>query len=617
MKPTQIIELFMKGRENEAREMILSCAPFLEIKDSFLHFEMHKVMFCLGLDALAKKELELSIRDDSNNIEAIFSLAQVYADNAEIEKTEKIFLKAIKNNSQVSEIYIRYGSFLENQERYLDAVNLYKKALDSTGEKIFKTLIADREKNYESDEIEESNIIEPEDMHLLKFLQLFRSREGFYAKQWKNAKGEQGYAPINEPLTLNVVRNHILGNLTIGVYQLRIDNSVCFIAFDIDIDKSKIADYFQKPSERRRIDALLLEVSQNLFNICASMDIISYIEDSGYKGRHVWIFLRQGIQANKAKSFGNYILSKIKNLPNEINIELFPKQAFVKSNGLGNLIKIPLGIHIKSGRRSIFLNPDGTEPLSQLIYLSDIKLNDKEVILKYSEEQKNRTNNSELQFKKDFEKSLSEKLNDSDALSIEDSYSLPEKPIPFVLEEDIEYMIIYSSCPVISNLCKKAFKSLGLSTEEIQVLKFTLGNLTNGNLIVNEILNKAGISDSSIYLKRAFRTNPMGCVKIKNLIPYVTSNFCLDCFTLKKIIGYPNPLIHLYKKDNFTSIDALILNFIEISKRKEDIDSTYSLLLDKIKNEFDLLNLQEHKVGNIKIFFDQNKMLQLMDGEKD
>ncbi len=619
MKPAQIIELFSNGKEREAYDAIVSCAPFVEVRDSDLHFEMYKILLCFELLPLAEKELELSIRDNQKNLKAIFAMSDLYIEDSRLDKAEKLYIDTIDNLPTESELYIRYGSFLEMQDKTQAAIEVYKKALELTGESIFKSLIKDRENNYNAvSEDDEKDILDPEDRHILKFLQLFRGREGVYARQWKNAKGEQGYSPITEPFTMGVAKNHILGNLTVGAYQLRIDNSVCFVVFDIDVEKSKLADYFQKPAERRRIDALLLKTAQEIYNICASLGVLAYIEDSGYKGRHVWIFLKQGVQAHKAKKFANYIISKLGMLPKEINIELFPKQTFVKSGGLGNLVKLPLGIHIKSGRRSMFLNSYGTEPENQLMFLMDIRLNDRESFIKFIDSLQ--TNSLGLTPSKQFDNELQDEIEK--VISEEDMQVMApqevkySEPKAFSIDEDLEYLILKSSCPVLGILCDMAFSKVGLNPSEIQVLTFTFGNLEFGNLIVNELLSKAGVIDTRLYLKKPLRSNPMSCNKIKKLIPNITSNYCSECFNLKEISTYPNPLIHLYKKDNFSKLDAVILRLIDLSKKKEEIEIAYSLALNFVIDELRRIDMRERQIGNYKVFIDEENRLQLSDSSE-
>ncbi len=83
-------------------------------------------------------------------------------------------------------------------------------------------------------------------------------------------------------------------------------------------------------------------------------------ENSGYKGRHYWVFLEEPETADVLHLFGRLLLaSQAMQLPPGMHLEFFPKQARVRSKGLGNLIKLPLGIHRRTGYRSLLLDDQG------------------------------------------------------------------------------------------------------------------------------------------------------------------------------------------------------------------------------------------------------------------
>src|SRR3989339_1069917 len=93
---------------------------------------------------------------------------------------------------------------------------------------------------------------------ILVYMNLFRGRKDIYARHWeKNGKG--GYSPAYQfnwqeflafkakggrladfhnkkqlVLTLEVVRSHLEGNQTIGIYPLLEDNTSYFIVADFD-----------------------------------------------------------------------------------------------------------------------------------------------------------------------------------------------------------------------------------------------------------------------------------------------------------------------------------------------------------------------------------------------
>jgi hypothetical protein len=86
---------------------------------------------------------------------------------------------------------------------------------------------------------------------------LFRGRDDVYAIRWESRNGRSGYSPacIREweqnddgsyklkkdirnreylPLTCEVVRNHLIGKCTVGIYPLLTDESCWFLAADFD-----------------------------------------------------------------------------------------------------------------------------------------------------------------------------------------------------------------------------------------------------------------------------------------------------------------------------------------------------------------------------------------------
>lgn len=107
-----------------------------------------------------------------------------------------------------------------------------------------------------------------------QLFKLFVSRTDCYCSQQKNGS----YTKVDMPLTMDVVLNHLNGELTVGSYQLGADNSTKYLCFDFDPEHlqdpklavQKLLDVlFMKKEEadsvkRPRIwpDTVLLEASR-------------------------------------------------------------------------------------------------------------------------------------------------------------------------------------------------------------------------------------------------------------------------------------------------------------------------------------------------------------------
>ena len=61
-------------------------------------------------------------------------------------------------------------------------------------------------------------------------------REDIFAVQW-SYDGKNGYSPQRRKIQKKDITTHLKGEKTLGIYQLKVDNSIKFGAFDIDIKK--------------------------------------------------------------------------------------------------------------------------------------------------------------------------------------------------------------------------------------------------------------------------------------------------------------------------------------------------------------------------------------------
>lgn len=167
---------------------------------------------------------------------------------------------------------------------------------------------------------------------------LFVNREDCYAEQ----QGK-GYLAMKEPVTLELIRQHLAGSLTLGFYQLLKDKVKwgCY-----DFDKDTLEDF----ENAKLLFTYLLKLGHNpLFEMSGGGD---------YRC-HIWLF--SDTTAAKMQAYLKSICNKTKIYPHEI----FPKQTIVGEEGYGNLVKLPLGINQKTGKKSYFLDSNFNEIKSE------------------------------------------------------------------------------------------------------------------------------------------------------------------------------------------------------------------------------------------------------------
>jgi len=371
-------ELLSAGRNDEAASLA-GRRETREIRDAALHLQWSEVFEEMGLIDELIMELNLAVRDDPENRDAHVRLAEIYLDQGQPLRAARTWEALAHRCPMAPDLYRQWGAALEGAGEFEKARAAYAEGLEKTDDATLKGLLKNLDFLAETGQApaaggetaaEESPRLLPQAHHLVAFLTLFGGREGVYARQWMSPTGESGYTPVEEPLTPKVAEHHLLGNFTIGVYPVRLDNTVNFIAFDIDIAKFAVRETI---ANKRRWDAVMVrtqETACRIVDLGAAWEVPVHLEDSGFKGRHAWIFLETPVPAGVAKKFGDLIAAALAPLPREITVEVFPRQGSVARGGLGNLIKLPLGIHRRTGQRSRIILPDGTDhpdPLSFLL----------------------------------------------------------------------------------------------------------------------------------------------------------------------------------------------------------------------------------------------------------
>ena len=213
------------------------------------------------------------------------------------------------------------------------------------------------------------------------FNSLFRGREDVYALRWESKNGRSGYSPAclreweqdaggkfklkNErnrecfPLTDEVIRNHLLGKCTVGIYPLLTDETCWLLA--ADFDKKTWQD-----------DA------RAFLETCREMNVPAALERSrSGNGGHVWIFFDRPVSAATARKLGCLILTRTMERRHQIGLDsydrFFPNQDTMPKGGFGNLIALPLQREPRAKGNSVFLDENFQPYPDQWQFLSTIK----------------------------------------------------------------------------------------------------------------------------------------------------------------------------------------------------------------------------------------------------
>ena len=420
------------------------------------------------------------------------------------------------------------------------------------------------------------------------WLDLFGSSKDVVYRQYVDRLGRHGYRPASRPLTADYLKNHWIGNHTLAVSVYDKNNFVKFGAIDLDISRKELdtltLDEFEELRKR------LLDDARNILDLAHKAGIEGVLEDSGYKGYHIWFFFFEKLSASLVKEFLQELISQAGEPVKGTHRELFPAGNIRSPQNLNCRIKLPLGIHRLSNSRSKFLAPDGSlcsgeiQILKNRVYLSTAgRL--KKAISKW-------TVYKNIKSYKQTEISKSNKIE-----------------------------TLYRSCSVIGALKLKAEKEHYLTHYERIVIRGILNPIGNdGREEIHCILKNCAnygkhITDKMIGTEMY---KPIGCNKIKEILSSLCSGLDCNCKFRHKKNDYPHPLRHLSScqatNHNHQASTTLKSNkSFSNNSQQQPTGKNYQQLSD---SESPLNILKQYHTLRKQLIEKQKQIIALLDGAK-
>ena len=215
------------------------------------------------------------------------------------------------------------------------------------------------------------------------FRRLFRGRDDIYPVRWINKAGKPGYSPLctnkwkpgvcklpvikcsacsfslYAPITDDIIRQHLRGEITAGVYPLLVDNRCHFLAIDFD-------------------DANWREDARAVLQTCLGNALPAALEISrSGEGAHLWLFFANATLARDARRLGAALISatcaRTRQLALKSYDRLFPNQDTMPKGGFGNLIALPLQKEPRDLGRSVFVDANLQQLPDQWAFLENIR----------------------------------------------------------------------------------------------------------------------------------------------------------------------------------------------------------------------------------------------------
>jgi hypothetical protein len=346
------------------------------------------------------------------------------------------------------------------------------------------------------------------------FMGLFFSRTDVFARQWADKQqGRSGYVPVRRMITPQDVEDHFKGIKTYGFYLMDTDATVRCAVIDADLvpdlRQSTGKDLAKARADIHKDRAYMVS---RITDSAQDMGLFPVIEFSGAKGYHFWFFMETPVKAARIRQALTAVCDHLAPDLSCFSLEVFPKQDHLSGKGLGNLVKLPLGIHRQTGKRSFFIKCSQREIEAQLEFLRNVPRSDPDRIQCGKKE----TGSAPLVLHPGMKE-----LNDK----FPDLFELGKK------------------CPALGRLFALVRERHSIGIREEKILFQTLGFLPRGKHMLHYLLACDPEYNPHLvdYKLSRVRGTPLGCRRIHALTGY-DRDFCrLE----PDDTGYLHPLIHL------------------------------------------------------------------------
>lgn len=369
------------------------------------------------------------------------------------------------------------------------------------------------------------------DAAAVRFATFFTGREGVHARMWSHPKRGVGYSPVQVPFDPEAARAHLDGRITAGIYLVRQDQRTFHGVLDIDARPKVLARAQQDRNAalvlKRDLDATTTRLREAL----ERAGIRPLVFDSGHKGRHLWLRFAEAEPAREVRRFLQQILTGVVVEPS-LSVEVFPKQDRVPEGGLGNLVKVPLGIHRLTGCRSVLLDQEGGiagEGLEKVLGFAPQALPPRE----------------------------------------EGAPPLQENAVELPAQEARAHRLL-GGCPMVRAVFAQASRERRLLRDEVVVLHHTLGHLPDGVEMLHSLFETVPDLPDNVRLGSPLRGNPMSCAKVRKRLPDLQGRVPCDCTFPERNGDYLHPLRHL---DQDESLTALLGRLAEARVRCDELEA--------------------------------------------
>lgn len=363
-----------------------------------------------------------------------------------------------------------------------------------------------------------------------RYMDLFVGREDLYALDGVTGGHRRKSEEILQPLLADVVRKHLEQKETVGTYIQRSNGTVKYLVIDLDISKGALMQCKNEAMRQEYMDKCL-HMAAHIMKELRHMGMTGYLEHSGYRGYHIWVFFSEWIPARYANLLSDIIDWKTGGMRREqgesgIQIEYFPNKTRVRNGKRGQCIKLPWGVHPKTGKTSFFLDAGYQYYEPQKKILEDVVQYSGRVVKRIVSSYKSDEEYSQKHMEVDRDLQEFEPMNDA-------------------------VKTVLNSCNLLRYLCQKAKTTHYLPHFERLTILYVFGHLgEEGKEFVHKVM--------SFTLNYSYQTTqkfilrcpekPVSCLKLRDQYKQISAETGCSCNFKRTKNCYPSPVLHALKK---------------------------------------------------------------------
>ena len=361
------------------------------------------------------------------------------------------------------------------------------------------------------------------DDQLAHFLHCFGGREHCHGVERVDERGQRRFVRRQAPLTAELVLRHVGAHETLGSLCFRVDGLVRWLCIDVDVCRTSLL-----PGGEPLADALLAchTDALNLASALRELGAQPLVEDSGQKGRHVWVRFERPVPAKLALQLAFAAEDEVGEPPSQVRREHFPDREVLGYGKEGPLVKLPWGLHGKSGRRCLLFDQDGAISADQAAVLQAWQATPLAVVEGLARRPQGRVRGEPGREPR------------------------PEAPAKVDLAALPMAQRVFQGCAVLGHVAAKAEATRYLDHRERLLVLMALGHLgqEGGKAIHAVVATTSNYHPQTTdkYLK-SLAPSPISCARIRERYPELTRLVPCDCSFRLSQGAYPTPLLHAMK----------------------------------------------------------------------